>query len=52
MNLTTAPPKAAPHTPEQSPHSLLAVSLQDYEQVVTARASFLDFLLARTEGQE
>jgi hypothetical protein len=53
MNITTAPPQPglAPLA-EQAPHNLLAVSLQDYEQVVTARASFLDFLLARTEGQE
>ena len=51
MNIT-APPEAAPPSAEQPPHSLLAVSMQDYEQVVTARASFLDFLLARTGGQE
>jgi hypothetical protein len=52
MNMTTAPPQPGLPLAEQPPHNLLAVSLQDYEQVVTARASFLDFLLARTEGQE
>lgn len=51
MTPATAPPSTAPPLSEQPADSLQAVSLQDYEQVVTARASFLDFLLARTEEQ-
>jgi hypothetical protein len=52
MNITTAPPQAGLPPAGQPPQNLLAVSLQDYEQAVTARACFLDFLLARTGGQE
>ncbi|WP_461170288.1 hypothetical protein [Arthrobacter sp. Z1-15] len=52
MTIATAPPHAAPPASAQPAHVLQAVSLQDYEEVVTARASFLDFLLAGAEDRE
>ncbi|WAP51301.1 hypothetical protein OL239_15935 [Arthrobacter sp. ATA002] len=47
---TPAHPRAA--SSEQPDTVLQAVSLHDYEQVVTARASFVDFLLAGTEDRQ
>ena len=52
MTETAAPPHTARPLSEHPAHALQAVSLQDYEEVVTARACFLDFLLTRSEEQE
>lgn len=47
MDNTSAPL----HTdPRHTDPPLQAVSLQDYEQLVTVRASFVDFLLRRPEA--
>ena len=52
MTETAAPPNTARPLSEHPAHALQAVSLQDYEEVVTARACFLDSLLARSEERE